>query len=171
MVDDLHSTQSLDELVTFVCAQLGCAGILVTHTTAAGQEILANSGLTVPARFNGSIPLSHSICHHTVAMDFPLIIDNTITHPLLRDNLAFQDLGIVAYLGVPVHGHEGKAIGVFCAVELKQRRWSARDIEIITQAAQHAERLLVGYFNQKMGTKLTSKVRPKMAPVDAQKLA
>lgn len=160
MADDLQSTQSLGYLVTFVCAKLGCAGIMVTRATEAGQEILANSGLAIPTRFKGSIPLSHSICHHTVAMDFPLIIDNTIVHPLLRDNLAFQDLGIVAYLGVPVHAHESKATGVLCAVELKQRRWSAQDIEIVTQAAQHAERLLLGSFNQKLGL---SKNQPLLA--------
>ncbi|QCO58094.1 GAF domain-containing protein (plasmid) [Pseudorhodobacter turbinis] len=107
----------------------------------------------------------------TIAMDFPLIIDDTITHPLLRDSLAFQDLGIVAYLGVPVHAHEGKTTGVFCAVELKQRRWSARDIEIITQAAQHAERLFARSLTRKPVANLISRGGTKRASIDAHKQA
>lgn len=142
-MSNLDNAQSLEELTELVCARLGCASTLVTHVTEFGQDILAYAGMIFPAQFKKTSPLSHSICQHTVAMDFPLVVDNTITHPLLRGNLAFQDLGIAAYLGAPVHMHEGQTIGALCSLELKPRRWSTQDIEIITQAAKVADRLLV----------------------------
>ncbi len=145
-MNDLNDAQSLGELTALVCAQLGCAGTMVTHVTATKQDIVANSGQTFPARFKTSTPLSHSICQHTVAIDFPLIIDDAVAHPLLRGNLAVRDLGIGAYLGAPVHKSEGEVIGALCALEFRQRRWSAQDIEIITQAAKVADRLLIGTF-------------------------
>lgn len=142
-MNELDGAQSLGELTKQVCAQLNCAGTLITQVTKTRQVILANSGLALPAQFESSTPLSHSICRHAVAMDFPLVIDDTVYHPLLKGNLAFPDLGIAAYLGAPVHVHEGKALGALCAVELRRRRWSSQDIEIVTQAAKVADRLLV----------------------------
>jgi GAF domain-containing protein len=142
-LDELDQAQSLGELTKLVCAQLRCAGALVTQVTETQQEILANSGLDLPAQFGSSTPLSHSICQHTAAIDFPLVIDDTVYHPLLRGNLAFQDLGIAAYLGAPVYVHEGKAIGAICALEFRQRRWSSEDIEFIIRSAVVADRLIV----------------------------
>jgi len=76
-------------------------------------------------------------------MDFPLVIDDTVYHPLLKGNLAFSELGIAAYLGAPVHVHEGTAIGAICALEFRQRRWTSHDIDYISYAAVVADRLLV----------------------------
>ena len=142
-LDEFYSAQSMGDLTKLVCQQLSCAAVLITQVTEAQQEILANTGLDLPAHFGSSTPLSHSICQHTAAIDFPLAIDDTIYHPLLRGNMAFPELGIAAYLGAPVHVHEGKAIGALCALEFRQRRWSSQDIELVTEAAKVADRLLV----------------------------
>ena len=141
-MNELDHAQSLGELATLICQQLNCAGTLITQVTQSQQIILANSGLGLPAHFETSQPLSHSICQHTVAMDFPLVIDSTIVHPLLRENKAFLDLGIAAYLGAPVHVHQGLATGAICALELRQRRWTEQDVELIMLAATAADRLM-----------------------------
>ncbi len=141
--ESIASAQSLEQLTEAVFKQLNCAGVLATQITQDQQLVLANTGLTLPAKFQTSMPLTHSICQHTVAMDFPLVIDDTIQHPLLAGNLAFEELGVAAYLGAPIRVHQGKALGAICALEMRYRRWVDRDIEIIMNAAKVADRLVI----------------------------
>lgn len=139
----LASAASLKQLTEIVRTQLNCAGVLASQITHDQQIVLANTGMNLPARLRASMPLTHSICQHTVAMNFPLVIDDTIEHPLLKGSLAFQELGVVAYLGAPVHMRQGKAVGSICALELRHRRWSAQDVELIMLAANVADRLII----------------------------
>ena len=139
---ELESAQSLRELTRLVSNHLHCEGVLVTRVMETCQEIIAHSGLTLPSRFETSTPLSHSICQHTAAMDYPLVIDDTVSHPLLKENLAFAELGIASYLGAPVHTDEGVAVGALCAIDLRKRRWTEREKAIVCSAARIADRLL-----------------------------
>lgn len=141
-MEALRNSSSLDELVGLVCERLDCAGVLITKVSDERQVILANSGIVLPSQYASSMPLSHSICQHTSAMDFPLVIDDVISHPLLSSNLSFADLGVAAYLGAPVHAVDGGATGALCAVEVRQRRWVADDIELVVNAALVADHLL-----------------------------
>ncbi len=142
-LDALASAKSLDKLTSVVCSQLNCVGVLATQITHDQQLNLANSGMKLPIQFQSSMPLTHSICLHTVAINFPLVMDTTIEHPLLVGNLAFQELGIVAYLGAPVSVSQGKAVGTICALETRHRRWTTEDVERIMFAAEVASRLMV----------------------------
>ena len=135
----LSKAASLNELAETVQTELNCAAVLITEITDDEQIILANVGLRLPERYERSTPLNYSICQHTVAMNFPLVIDDTVYHPLLKGNLAFPELGIAAYLGSPINVAERGAIGAICALELRRRRWSVEDIELISHAASIAE--------------------------------
>lgn len=143
MMQHLEFAENFRELTTTVRECLECAGVLVTQITESEQIVLANAGMNLPANFVAAMPLSHSICQHSVAMDFPLIIDDTEFHPLLKGNLAFSELGIGAYLGAPVHVHQDRALGAICALELKARRWTDENVEFIMRAAVVADKLIV----------------------------
>lgn len=140
-VDRIEYASSLTELVTNVRAELQSAAVMVTIVGNHDQCVVANDGMALPDEFKVSMPLDYSICQHTKAMDFPLVIDNTISHPLLRNNKAFPVLGVTSYIGAPIHDAE-KSIGAVCAIELKPRRWSVDEIELIVRAAGVADRLL-----------------------------
>lgn len=140
---EIASARSLGELAVAVRGKLNCAGVLTTQITQDRQFVLANAGIAIPEHFQASMPLTHSICQHSVAMDFPLVIDDTIKHPLLKDNLAFTDLGVAAYLGAPVRVHPGSPLGAICALEMRYRRWTEEDIETIMDAAEIANQLIV----------------------------
>jgi GAF domain-containing protein len=47
-------------------------------------------------------PLSHSFCRHVVDDGTPLEVVDARIHPKVRDNPSVSELGIVAYLGVPL---------------------------------------------------------------------
>ena len=116
--------------------------VLVTRVEKSRQVILAHAGTSLPPEFARSTPLNHSICQHVAAMDFPLAIDNTVSHPLLKDNLAFAELNVVAYLGAPIHVADGSAMGAICALQNSRRRWHEEDISFILSAASIADELL-----------------------------
>jgi len=65
----------------------------------------------------------------------PVIIDDANRYRALRSNAAIEDLGVVAYAGVPVVGHDGQAIGSMCAIDHDARKWSAGEIETLQDLA------------------------------------
>ena len=132
----------MGEVAKQMCMQIGCAGAMVTRKQDKHYDILASAGFELPAPFNVELPFEYSICQHTVAMDYPLLIEDTVFHPLLHDCKAFEEFGITAYLGAPVRGADGKAIGAVSAIEFRRRRWTPQDIAFIAHAAQQAEGLV-----------------------------
>ncbi|MEL6206843.1 MAG: ATP-binding protein [Pseudomonadota bacterium] len=93
------------------------------------QYFKSMCGLPEPWASRRQTPLSHSICQHVRAMDAPLAISDTRDVPLVRDSLAIHELGVIAYLGVPIHGPDGSALGALCVIDYEPRDWSADDVE------------------------------------------
>jgi GAF domain-containing protein len=51
------------------------------------------------------------------------------------DNLAIRDLGVIAYLGVPLITTEGQAIGTLCVIDNEPRTWTKDEISLVTDIA------------------------------------
>jgi signal transduction histidine kinase len=83
-------------------------------------------------------PLSHSFCQHVVASSKPLIITDARRHPLVHQNLAIPDLGVVAYAGMPLTTPDGQTLGSFCAIDTQPREWTEEEIEILQELATSA---------------------------------
>jgi signal transduction histidine kinase len=99
------------------------------------QFFKSSQGLPEPWKSKGETPLSHSFCKHVVDQNSPLIVSNSRQHPLVSDNLAIQDLNVLAYLGVPVHDPHGQALGALCAIDGKPRDWTGKDLEKLQSLA------------------------------------
>ena len=80
-------------------------------------------------------PLSHSFCRHVVAAGAPLAIEDARTHPLVRDNPAIDDLGVRAYLGVPLRTRDGEVLGALCAIADDRREWDAAALTELNELA------------------------------------
>ncbi len=83
-------------------------------------------------------PLSHSFCQHLVPTSKPLIIADARYHPLVSDNLAITELGVVAYLGIPLTSPDGQTLGSLCAIDMQPRQWTQEEIEILHELAASA---------------------------------
>ena len=140
---EFDGAKSLSNVADLLCDGLNTSTVLVTRTTSNQQLVLAKAGVELPDKYSTCMPLSHSICQHTAAMDYLLVIDDVFVHPLLKNSIVISELLIAAYIGAPIHVQEGKAIGAICALERHQRRWSSSDIELITKAARTVDRLLI----------------------------
>lgn len=81
-----------------------------------------------------------TFCHHAIVSSTPLIINDTMEHPVFREIPTVQSLGVRAYAGIPLITDDGHAIGSFCAIDFVPRAWSALDVEILTELAASAMR-------------------------------
>ena len=79
--------------------------------------------------------MSHSFCQHVVATGKPLIVENARTNPLVKLNPAVEEMGIVAYAGIPLITSDGHAVGSFCVIDSRPRTWSFDDIEMLQELA------------------------------------
>jgi DNA-binding transcriptional MerR regulator len=77
------------------------------------------------------IPYRHSACQHTIRARKPLPIEDARVDPLVRDSPAFDELGIGAYLGVPISGAAGLPIGTLAAIDTSPRLWREDDARVL----------------------------------------
>lgn len=92
-------------------------------------------GLPSPWAERRETPLSHSFCVAVVERHAPLVIEDARVHPDWSGNPAIQDLGVVAYLGVPLTSDEGFALGSLCVIDHRPRKWTEDEIQVVTDLA------------------------------------
>ena len=80
-------------------------------------------------------PLSHSFCQHVVESGQPLVISDAREHPVLRDNPAIRDIGVIAYMGAPLITPTGNVLGTLCAIDHQPRHWTTEQVEILSNLA------------------------------------
>jgi PAS domain S-box-containing protein len=76
-----------------------------------------------------------TFCHYAMVSTGPLVITDTLEHPIYRTVLTVETLGVRAYLGIPLVTSGGEAIGSFCAIDFEPRAWSALDVDIMQELA------------------------------------
>jgi GAF domain-containing protein len=94
-------------------------------------------GLTGQVAEDRETPLSRSFCQHAVSTGRPLIVADAREVPLLRDNPAIDELGVIAYAGIPLIDASDKVLGVLCA-DHEPRTWSDDDIVTLRRLARRA---------------------------------
>lgn len=129
---DTEAEEDFDRYTRLASDLLGVPVSLVSLVTADRQFFKSQIGL--PPGITET-PLSHSFCQHAVSTQQPLIVEDARIHPLVASNLAVRDLGAVAYAGMPLVLSDGNAVGAFCAIDMKPRRWSEQDIRILADLA------------------------------------
>lgn len=125
---DATADAAFDRLTRLAARVLGVPVALVSVVDADRQIFKGAIGLGEPWASRRETPLSHSFCQHVVASSEPLIIEDARDHPLVRENLAIPDLGVVAYAGIPLVTADGYVLGSFCAIDHEPRSWTETDI-------------------------------------------
>ena len=96
------------------------------------QFFKACVGLPEPWASARQTPLSHSLCQHVLVARQPLAIGDTGRDALARDNPLVRELGLAAYLGVPLIDPSGHALGSMCVADHRPRDWTPEQVAILT---------------------------------------
>ncbi len=130
---DSPAEPSFDRLTRLAVQVLGAPLCLVSLVDDRRQFFKSAVGLGGPVGEARETPLTHSFCQHVVTSGAPLAVENASQHPLVCDNLAIRDLGVQAYLGVPIYSPDGFVLGSFCVIDVKPRAWTPRDLELVKE--------------------------------------
>jgi len=137
LLDDA-SNAVLDRLTRLVTQLRGVPVALVSLVDDRGQHFPGLTGLGGWAGAQRSTPLSHSFCKHVVTSETALIVTDASLHPLVRDNAAHTELGVVAYAGVPLRTGDGHTYGALCAIDTSPVAWTAEQLAILEDLAAAA---------------------------------
>lgn len=124
-----------DRWTRFVRTVMDADVSLITLLDRDRQFFKSASGLDEPWASRRETPLSHSFCKHVVASGETLRVADARADPVLEGNAAITDLGVVAYLGVPLRSREGRVLGSISAIQHARREWSDRDVRILEDVA------------------------------------
>ena len=131
---DDRAAESLDRLTRLASRLLGAPVALVSLVDDLQQTFASQIGLAEPWSARGGTPLSHSFCQHVVTSGEALIVADAREHPLVRDNAAVHDLGVIAYAGMPlVVGRE--RVGSFCVIDSSPRAWADEELSVLRDLA------------------------------------
>ena len=127
-------TEARFDRVTRLAAEIVGAPICLISLVDDHRQFFKSAvGLGGAAGAARETPLSHSFCQHVVDSGAPLVVNDAHSHPQVCHNLAIKDLGVIAYLGVPIRSADGYVLGSFCVIDTKPRSWQPIDQERLTE--------------------------------------
>ncbi|ODU04393.1 MAG: hypothetical protein ABS81_10725 [Pseudonocardia sp. SCN 72-86] len=134
LTDD--SDARMEDFATWVREELDVSVALVSLVRPDAQVFPGMAGLPEPWASKRSTPLSHSFCQYVVISAAPLAVTDARDHPLVRDNLAVPDLGVIAYAGMPLTDLAGNVLGSLCAIDTRPRAWTERELATLERIAR-----------------------------------
>ncbi|SDZ77462.1 GAF domain-containing protein [Rubrimonas cliftonensis] len=128
---DGEAEPSFDRLLRWIAHRLGVEVVLLSVIDEQGDRQFFKSalGLAEPWASQRQTPLSHSFCRLVAATDAPVVIRDAREDERVYENPAIADLGVIAYLGVPVAPVGRSPIGALCAIGSTPRDWTAADLD------------------------------------------
>ena len=130
---DSPAETGFDRVTRLAAGVIGAPVCLVSLVDDRRQFFKSVFGLGGPAAEARETPLTHSFCQHVVTAGAPLVVENAPAHPQVCDNLAIRDLGVKAYLGIPILSPDGLVLGSFCVIDTQPRRWTPREVELVRE--------------------------------------
>ena len=114
--------------LTRLARQLLRAPVAVISLLGADRQFfLSAQGLAEPWVSLRQTPLSHSFCRAVVEAGLPMAVADARKDARVRDNPAVEELGIVAYIAVPLALPDGCVVGALCGIDRRPRAWTAAE--------------------------------------------
>ncbi|MEM6678114.1 MAG: GAF domain-containing sensor histidine kinase [Pseudomonadota bacterium] len=130
---------ALDRSTWLISQALSVPVALVTLVGETRQVFQSQHGLGEPWATVGETPLTHSFCQHCVADGRPFVVEDARSNARVEQNLAVSELGVVAYLGVPLQAPDGAVIGAVCAIDTVPRAWGPQERAVLEALAASVE--------------------------------
>ncbi|WP_200211641.1 SpoIIE family protein phosphatase [Micromonospora coerulea] len=127
--------EAFDRFARLVSDLLDVPVALVSLVSPERQFFPGAVGLPEPWATRRQTPLTHSFCQHVVDIEVPMVLPDARLYPRVRDNLAIEDLGVIAYAGIPLTDLDGRVLGSLCAIDSKPRAWTAEQLRTLADLA------------------------------------
>jgi len=132
---DTLPEEAFDRVTRLVIRTLHAPVALVSLVDEERQFFKSAIGLPHPWSERRETPLTHSFCKHVVASGQPLLVEDSGRDPRVRDHPAVRELGVAAYLGVPLVSSDGFVVGALCAIDTEPRRWMPEQLAVLEDLA------------------------------------
>jgi two-component system, cell cycle sensor histidine kinase and response regulator CckA len=134
---DREVRAALDRLATLAARSLHTPVAQINLVLPDRQVSLSSRG---PGAWSGrrSVPLKDSYCRHVVASAAPLVVEDALADPLVRDNGATTGAGIRAYAAVPLAVGGNPVAGTLCVFDFAPRSWGPEDLELLETLGRFA---------------------------------
>lgn len=140
---DARTGETFDRLTHLTTASLGAPMALISLVEAERQIIKSCSGLPEPWASRRHVPLTSAFCRQVVNAGEILLIPDIRSHPKpAPDGSVIQQLGVVAYAGVPLVTASKRRIGTLCVLDTSPRVWTSADAALLAELASTAVREL-----------------------------
>jgi GAF domain-containing protein len=100
---------------------------LVSVASAEDQYFKSFVGLGQPWADHRISTRSDRYCRHVVNTGKVLEIEDAQSDVELKDDPVTKEMGVVAYLGIPMTLKSGVTLGSFCAIDTKRRKWTPEE--------------------------------------------
>jgi two-component sensor histidine kinase len=124
---DTDPEPAFDRITALASKLIGAPVALISLVDKDRQFFKSVLGVPAPYENTRETPLSHSFCQHVVSSERMLSVSDARNDPLVKENGAVTDLGVAAYLGVPLKSPEGQVLGSLCVIDVNPRQWTAED--------------------------------------------
>ena len=119
---------ALDRLTRLAARLLRCPIGLLCLATEDRLFVVSASGVPDSWSAGRDLPLDQSFCQHAIATRSALVVEDARAEESLRASPAVAEMGVVAYVGVPLLDPDGRALGTLCVADTAPRRWTEAEL-------------------------------------------
>lgn len=123
--------ETFDRIIRLAKSVLEMPIVLVSLIDENRQWFKSNQGMGA-----GESPRNLAFCDHTIRNREPMVVENTLLDERFADNpFVTGEPGIRFYAGVPLRTRDDHAIGTLCAIDLKPRTISGKQLIVLEDLA------------------------------------
>ena len=129
---DTPAEEAFDRITRLAKSVLEAPIVLVSLIDSNRQWFKSNQGLDAD-----ETPRDVAFCDYTIRNPEPMVVENALLDERFADNpLVVGKPGIRFYAGVPLRTRDGQNIGTLCAIDLKPREISEKQLNVLEDLAR-----------------------------------
>lgn len=114
---------------------LAPSGVVVWYLKGEFIHMIAHTNSPIDRPMKRIMSRQNSVGHLVCEMNKTLVLDDTLSHPLMKTSNVVLTYGVMAYLGTPFH-LGAVPVGGISVVHQHPRRWDDSDVACLEDAAQ-----------------------------------
>lgn len=157
---DSEPEECYDALTSLAAKLLDAPTALLSLVDKDRQFFKSQFGLGEPWSSERQTPLTHSFCQWVVAEKKSLVVGDARDHPVLRNNGAVHDLGVVAYAGMPLAIDADHYVGSFCTIDSSPHQWTPTDMQNLSDLSKITNAFVVVHMVRNAQVSSTADISP-----------